>query len=276
MYSVVASSAASAMSARRPALRATIVRREAYALPPALIQRAELLTKVSAGGRAQSVARYDLLTKATLLEIRLPAESTLWTVFLDEQPTKPQKENDSLLLSLPAQEQITLRKLQLAYESPVAPLGLSGTIEATSPMLLVRAAGTDAEREIPQADLQWQLILPSGYNVRRALGTVGTDDIPPRELAAAKVGRFLYELAGGIRPWYGVASYESAAKLRFQCSNRHPRQQRRSPCRRLQRLHRLAACRAGRTRSYSSEVRAWKRNRRRVSRQQLKRNEIAS
>ena len=89
---------------------------------PALIQRAELLSKVSVGGRAQSVARYDLLTKATLLEIRLPAESTLWTVFLDDQPTKPQKENDSLLLSLPAQERITLRKLQLAYESPVAPL----------------------------------------------------------------------------------------------------------------------------------------------------------
>ena len=178
-----------------------------------LVQRAELLTKVSVGGRAQSVARYDLLTKATLLEIRLPAESTLWTVFLDDQPTKPQKENDSLLLSLPAQEQITLRKLQLAYESPVTPLGLSGTIEAASPLLLVRAAGTDAEREIPQADLQWQLILPSGYNVRRALGTVGTDDIPPRELAAAKVARFLYELAGGIRPWYGAVSYKSAAKF---------------------------------------------------------------
>ena len=116
----------------------------------------------------------------------------------------------SLLLSLPAQEQISVRKLQLAYESPVTPLGLSGMIEAASPLLLVRAAGADAEREIPQADLQWQLILPSGYSVRRALGTVDTDDIPPRKLAAAKLGRFLYELAGGIRPWYGVANYESA------------------------------------------------------------------
>src|SRR5262249_14741265 len=152
--------------------QATIKHRDPYALPPALIQRAELVTKISAAGRAQSVVRYDLLTKATLLEIRLPAESTLWTVYLDDQPTKPQREKESLLLSLPAQERIVVRKLQLVYESPSSPLGMSGTIETISPLLLVRAAGSDAEREIPQADLQWQLILPSGYVVRRGGGTV--------------------------------------------------------------------------------------------------------
>ena len=77
-----------------------------------------------------------------------------------------------------------------------SPLGLSGTIDAVAPLLLVRAAGSDAEREIPQADLQWQLILPSGYSVRRAGGTVDTDEIPPREMAAAKVGAVLVRIGG--------------------------------------------------------------------------------
>jgi hypothetical protein len=185
-------------------VQATITPRDPYALPPALVQRAELVTKISASGRAQSVARYDLLTKATLVEIRLPAQSTLWTVFIDDHPTKPQKEGRSLFVSLPAQERLAVRKLQIVYESPNSPLGLSGTIDAVAPLLLVRAAGSDAEREIPQADLQWQLILPSGYSVRRVGGTVDSDELPQRELAAVQVARFLYELAGGIRPWFAA------------------------------------------------------------------------
>jgi hypothetical protein len=180
---------------------ATITRRDPYTLPPALIQRSELVTKVSASGVAQSVARYDIVTKATLLEIRLPIASTLWTVFLDNEPTKPQREGQSLLLSLPAQDRVQIRKLQIVYETPSARFGLSGTVDAVAPTLLVRAIGTDAEREVPQADLEWKLVLPSGYVVRRAGGTVFTD-IPPRELPALRVAGVLYHLAGGYRPWY--------------------------------------------------------------------------
>ncbi|HEX5105189.1 MAG TPA: hypothetical protein VFV87_15320, partial [Pirellulaceae bacterium] len=198
----------------RPTTSLQVARREAYTLPPALIQRAELVTKVSAASRrelkdgtavgalAQSVARYDLLTKATLLEIQLPPGSDLWSVLLDDHPTKPQIEGDSLLLSLPAQSALAIRKLQIVYESPSQPLSFSGTVAAIAPKLLIRAAGTDDEREIPQADLQWQLILPNGYQVRRAGGTVFTDEIPQREMAAVKVAAVLYELAGGLNPFY--------------------------------------------------------------------------
>jgi hypothetical protein len=180
----------------------------------ALVQRAELVTKVAAGARrlsdgsyaalSQSVARYDLLTKATLLEIRLPPRSTLWTIYLDDQPTKPQREGESLLVSLPAQAQVAARKLQIVYESPSQPLGLSGTVEAVAPVLLVRAVGSDEEREIPQADLQWQLLLPGGYEVHRVGGTVSTD-VPPRTMAAVKVAAFLYTISGGIQPWWSAA-----------------------------------------------------------------------
>jgi hypothetical protein len=91
-------------------VKVDVLRRDSYPLPAALVQRAELITQVSQSGLKQSVARYDLLTKATLLEIRLPADSTLWTVYLDGAPTKPVRDKDSLLVSLPATQYAPIRK----------------------------------------------------------------------------------------------------------------------------------------------------------------------
>lgn len=202
-------------------IRAAVTPRDPYALPAALIQRAELLTRVSAAGLAQSVARYDLLTKATLLEIRLPPDSQLWTIYLDDQPTKPQREAASLLISVPPQERLAVRKLQVVFETDAATLGISGNVDAVAPQLLVRAAGSDADREIPQADLVWHLFLPSGYSIRRTGGSVEPDNIEPRELAAMQVLRFLYDLAGGIRPLYlskGSARISNSFSAVFEAS----------------------------------------------------------
>jgi hypothetical protein len=181
---------------------AVVTPRNPYALPPALVQKARLTTKVAASGRSQSLADFDLVTKATLLEVRLPPGSTLWTISLSEQPTKPQREGDSLLISLPAQEQLSVRTLRVVYETAGQPLGLAGVVESIAPRLLVRAAGTLAEREVPQADLDWTLHLPSGYTLRRSDGTVYTQAIEPHQPAAVKVAAVLYTLAGGINPWY--------------------------------------------------------------------------
>jgi hypothetical protein len=180
------------------------VRRDPYALPPALVQKARLTTRLAVSGRSQSLADFDLVTKATLLEVRLPAGSTLWTIALDEQPTKPQKEGESLLISLPAQEKLAVRTLRVVYETTGAGLSLAGQIEAIAPQLLVRAKGVDAERAVPQADLDWTLQLPSGYTLRRSDGTVYTTAIEQRQPAALKVAAVLYTLAGGFDPWYSA------------------------------------------------------------------------
>ncbi|MDX1945917.1 MAG: hypothetical protein SFU86_11010 [Pirellulaceae bacterium] len=191
-------------------VKVDISRRDPYPLPAALVQRAALTTKVSAAGRSQSLATYDLLTKATLLEVRLPPESTLWTIMVADQPTKPQREGDSLLLSLAAQNALAVRSLRIVYETkPRGALGLAGEVAASAPVLLVRAAGTDAQREIPQADLDWTVHLPTGYMLRRSAGTVFTDELPPRELAAVKAAKVLYWLAGGVDPFYLASRGES-------------------------------------------------------------------
>lgn len=191
-------------------VKVTVARRGAYELPAALVQRAMLTTKVSAAGRAQSLAEYELLTKATLLEIQLPTGSALWTIYLDDEPTKPQREGESLLVSLPAQDEPAVRVLKIVYETPSQSLALSGTIQARAPVLLVRALGTDAEREIPQADLEWKLLLPTGFSVERSEGTVHPPEIQPREMAALRVAKYLYALAGGIRPFFWMEAKDTS------------------------------------------------------------------
>lgn len=188
-------------------IKVDVLRRKSYNLPAALIQRSELVTRVSQGGRSQSVARYDLKTKATLLEIRLPPESELWTIFLDGEPTKPQKQGGSLLLTLPAQAESKARRLQIVYEATDAQgvssqhaIGLTGKVQAIAPQLLLRLEGEASASEIPQANLVWTLILPTGYQVRRVAGSVFTEEIPVHELAAWKTLRWVTELAQ-TNPW---------------------------------------------------------------------------
>jgi hypothetical protein len=179
-------------------LKVDVVRRAQHALPAAIVQRAELLTRVSANGVTQSVARYDLVTKATLLEVSLPGDALLWTMLVDGQPTKPQKEGDALLVSLPPRDNLAVRRVQVVYETSGAPLNLSTTVDAFAPKLLLRGAADEAGREVPQADLQWQLILPSGYQLRSSGGTVAPVAKPPRPLALWKVADLVYDWGGGI------------------------------------------------------------------------------
>lgn len=174
--------------------------RDAYPLPPAIVERAQLVSKVSMQGIAQSVVRYSMITKADALEIVLPKNSTLWTVLLDGSPTKPQRAGDSLLISLPAQAQLRAREVRLVYETKLSPLGIAGEIDLAPPQLMLRAG---VSREIPQADLDWKLILPAGYKMTSASSQFSTTDVPQRVHPAAKVGVFLYGLAGGVDLFYG-------------------------------------------------------------------------
>ena len=198
-------------------VKVDVLRRTQYALPAALIERAELVTRIGKSGKSQSVARYAFKTKATLLEIRLPAGSTLWSVYLDGKPTKPQRETaagagdapvvpDRLLTTLPAQSDAVERNLQIVYETP-GEMSASGEVETAAPKLFVRAESSKDAIEVPQANLVWTLILPTGYHVRRSAGTVFTQEVQPREVAAVRVAKWLWELAsvsplpgGGVEP----------------------------------------------------------------------------
>jgi hypothetical protein len=185
-------------SGRDGSIKVAVNRRKQHPLPSAIVQRAELLTQISANGLTQTAASYYLTTKATLLEVALPGDAKLWTMLVDGQPTKPQKEKNTLLVSLPPRENLPFRRLQIIYETTGLPLSLSADVNAFAPRLLLRGTGDEEAREVPQADVQWQLILPPGYALRTSSGTVSPVQKPRKPIAVLQLAGAVYEMGGGV------------------------------------------------------------------------------
>jgi hypothetical protein len=181
-------------------VKINITRHPGYPLRPAIVELAEMHTKVSAAGVAETWALYRLRTKALYLQIDLAPQAELWTADLDGQPVKPQEEpgtgekrraeglpgapsprpspggrgGGKLLVSLPAAGVGQTRTLQLVYQEPIRPLGMTGRVRIAAPKLWLRADRGQQPVEVPVADLHWSMRLPTGYQVTRSDGTVTT------------------------------------------------------------------------------------------------------
>jgi hypothetical protein len=167
------------------------------ALPAALVQRAELVTLLAASGKCQTAARYQLRTKALLLEVQLPADAEFWSAYLDGAAVAPQRDGERLLLNLPADNQKPIRDLQLVYESPVAALALLRSVATTAPSLWLRDDRSGPAVEVLAADMKWTLVLPNGHRLVRSSGTVFTTSLPPRRWPLAVAGEKLYGMLSG-------------------------------------------------------------------------------
>ena len=122
-------------------------------------------------------------------------------------PAQPQREDERLLLSVPAGQAAALRELHLVYEMPVETVALWSEIDLPAPRLLFPADGPAGPAvEVPVAELVWQLCPPTGYGVVRYGGTVSTDELTPPEPAAWSLARGLYELGGGVHLFHGFGS----------------------------------------------------------------------
>jgi len=180
-----------------PPVRISTSERPGYPLPPAIVQRTELETALSAEGLSQTLARFHLSSRAVYVDIRLPEHSTLWSVILDGAPVKPQRQGDSVLLDLRAGN-ATSRELTVVYETPVAPLALWRQVTVPAPGLRLHDREGDAGRDVPVADMTWSLYPPNGYRVLAAGGSVATRSVRPTRPAAARLAERLYRLAGGV------------------------------------------------------------------------------
>lgn len=188
-----------------------VVRHAAYALPTALSRQTTLVTQIGVGGVSQTEANFHLRTKAAFLEIELPSDAELWTITLDGQPTKPQKNAGRLLLSLPTTAVPQERAVKIVLEQPSSEIHLAGNVELLAPKLLVRETPDDEPREVPSADAYWQLILPSGFEARRSFGTVDRT-LPARAPAAL---RFLKLMAS-----WGRASFFPPVQMAREAARR--------------------------------------------------------
>ena len=182
-------------------LKVKSIRRPIYQLPSAIVQRAEMVTSISNNGRAQTAARFQLVTKQQpFLRIELPEDATLWSVQLDGQPAKPQLQNGALLISLIGNKSGKLRDLQLVFESPARSFVLVGKIQTQAPSLWLNQTG-EGEGEgiaVPLVDLHWRLIMPDGFSISHSDGKFQSDQLVARPSPIQQLGDWVYRLGGGI------------------------------------------------------------------------------
>ncbi len=174
-----------------------LMRPEKHGLPTAIVQRASLFTTASASGILQTAARYQLRTRAPFLEITLPTNSELWSVLLDGLPAKPQRDGKSLLVSLPAREDIELRDLQLVFETERSRLGMWGRIDVLAPELRLRREPNVVGDELPMAEIAWYVALPHGYRIAATTGNVFPDLQDATTRRALAGGKPTLEMDGG-------------------------------------------------------------------------------
>ena len=212
-------------------VKVDVFRRPGYKLPPAIVERAELSTHLSAEGTSQTQAEFSLRTKSLYLEIKLPEDSTLWSVCLDGEPIKPQRQDNRLLVGLSSGD-AKLRNLRVVYATPVRAVTTSGRVRVPAPHLFLRSDKETPSEEIPLAELVWRLHLPSGYEVVRTGGTLVTDQVTKPLPAAVHVAGVLYHLAGGLNSPLLLPS--------IQCSREAAREANREAARRHAELEMMA------------------------------------
>jgi len=168
-------------------LKVDISRHPGYGLQPAIVQKATLNTDLSAGGEAVTEAVFRLHNKDLYLEIELPAGSEPWAVLIDESPVKPQRQDDRLLVDLPAAKAGATRTLKLTYRTTVHAVAMLGEVDLPAPKLRLHAERGAAGIEVPLVDLEWRVTVPTGYKVVRSRGTVVGEAEPPERPAIVNV-----------------------------------------------------------------------------------------
>ena len=159
-----------------PEFSIDVTRRNIHQLPSAIAEKSALVSVIARNGRSQTEAKYTILTKVPFLELKLPDSAELWSVMLDGVPTRPQVRGDSVVISMPPDTTRRTRAVSVFYEDEIAEFGLSGKIKMQTPILLVRNDAESEPIEVPQADIDWSVTLPTGYSVASNDGSVFTTD----------------------------------------------------------------------------------------------------
>ncbi len=212
-------------------VKVDVFRRPGRGLPSVIAQQVELTSQLSPHGTSQTDARFVLRTKALYLAVELPEGSVLWSAFLDGKPTKPQRKDGHLLVSLPATSGTTKRTLQIVYETPVRAIAgrllSAGRLTLPAPKLFPRDAQGKNGAEVPLVNLVWKVELPRGYEMAESGGTLvprkpsKLDPTAMRfskpEPAAITLAKGLAVATGGVNSqWMNVvqASREAARRSR--------------------------------------------------------------
>ncbi|MGY8731646.1 MAG: hypothetical protein ACKVK0_05890 [Pirellulales bacterium] len=155
-----------------PKVRLAISRPTLFPVPSTLIQRSEIVSFVSSHGVYQSVARFEILTKASYIEVELPEQASLWSVVINGADTvKPQKvpgtTNRFLVSFPPSKGNVGLKRdLRVVYEQRLS-VGHDGfQLKAPELFGFVRVSSEQPQLPIEAGLIRWQMIVPGNFVVQ--------------------------------------------------------------------------------------------------------------
>jgi hypothetical protein len=182
-----------------------------FTVPSTLIQRSEIVSFVSSHGVYQSVARFDILTKASYIQVALPEKASLWSVVIDGADTvKPQKVSGTtnrFLVSFPhSKENVGLKRdLRVVYEQRLS-VGNDG-FQLKAPELFEFARGSEQQSPIEAGLIRWQMIVPGNFVVQPyADSNMQLTGLPRIVNQSAFASVAVLASGGGVRPFYLGAS----------------------------------------------------------------------
>jgi hypothetical protein len=181
-----------------------VERRPGAFLPPAVVQRVEMATILSAEGRSQSAVRLMLRGGAQLVDVRLPEGSGMWAASIDGTPARPRKEGDRILMSLPPRPEAATVDVRVVYEDPVDTMSVWSRVRLSAPALFFYGDEFPGAVAVPMADMRWEVYLPEGYRAVASSGTLQALSIHPPEPAAGQLARWLYRMSGGMSMQRGL------------------------------------------------------------------------
>jgi len=176
-----------------PKLTVEALRRELHALPPAVIERVELVTRYDVAGAARTAARYQLKIKTSAIALALPEGGELVAVVVDGAPVRPRTADGEILIPIALGEAAT-RDLRILFDTPAAGGAFLATPRFEAPRLKLPGESGDA---LAAARLDWRVELPPGMKAISTGGTVtpNQDDYYTRRQLARPMNPVAY--AGG-------------------------------------------------------------------------------
>ncbi|MGQ9821601.1 MAG: hypothetical protein ACUVQK_07060 [Thermogutta sp.] len=191
-----------------PPLAIRARRHEVIPIPPLLVQRAVLRTLFDNNGGSVGQADFFLLTGGVSLRLEMPRGGELWSAFLDGRPLGLRRAGKEYWLDIPAGDVQTIRHLRLVYGQHVGGFGGWGAAELQSVWLSTADAPGRPSEKLACADLEWEVLLPPGFEVLSSRGNVLRLQTEPRPILLSALDVFKWSQWG---PGCGIQAARQSA-----------------------------------------------------------------
>ncbi|MCZ6890238.1 MAG: hypothetical protein O7H39_17255, partial [Gammaproteobacteria bacterium] len=133
-------------------LQLRITRHEQIDVQVAAVERAAYTTLFTRDGLAVTTASLAVRnSRRQFLRLQLPADSDIWSVFVDGKPAKPARTNEGNTVLIRMINSANAFPVEIVYATPVSAFGFYGAVDLTLP-----------RPDVVVTHTRWDLFLPQG------------------------------------------------------------------------------------------------------------------